>query len=165
MKRTLNITLALLIMAAVLGMSSCGYFLRPKPAHKKINLGNIDNRTHEPSLGDQLRVSLTRELMARGIHLRNGSDTTLSGTVESLEITPLAERAGVTVKYSVSARGLFRLEGTGDKDIHIRLPLRYIIDFGSNVPLDSLYAMRELAVKRAIEDMAADIAASVAAGR
>jgi len=151
---------------ALLLLVSCSYAIRPEPAVTTLSIGYIDNRTHEPKLSDALREELARELASRGIRVAEGLDHEISGTIESLEVTPLAERAGNIVKFSVNIRGDFAIrKAADDTEISISAPLSYIIAFGSDVPLDDLYSMREEAVRRAVAELAVDLAEAAAMGR
>jgi len=150
---------ALLVTAAI---ASCGYGIRPEPAIESISIGSIDNRTREPGLSDALRLALTTELSALGVRVSKGAEHLLSGTIEKLEVSPRAERAGSLVKYSISITGRFTLTGPAGETLTIRPPLSYIVAFGSDVPLESLYNMRDEAVRRATADLASDIASSAA---
>jgi hypothetical protein len=156
--------LALASLAFVL--LSCGYGIRTEPAVRAVSIGDMDNRTREPKLSDALREALTRELLSRGVRVAGGLDNVISGAIESLEVSPLAERSGTIVKFSVSIRGNFNLQkGPGGETTSLAVPLNYIVAFGSDVSLDSLYAMREEAVRRALADLAADLAATAATVR
>ena len=152
--------------AVALMLLSCNYGIRPEPAVRSLSIGHIDNRTREPKLSDSLREDLTRELLSRSIIVSDGLDNELSGAIESLEVTPLSERGGNIVKFSVSIRGDFFLrKGPEGQAIKLITPLSYLVAFGSDVSLDSLYAMREEAVRRAVADLASDLAAAAALGR
>jgi len=152
--------------ALVLVLLSCSYGIRPEPAVRSMSIGIIDNRTREPRLADRLREALTRELSAHSVRVSDGSENEISGTIENLDVTPLAERGGTIVKFSVSIGAEFELRrGPDGKAVKIAAPLAYMVTFGSDVPLDSLYSMREEAVRRAIVDLAADIAAAVVVSR
>jgi hypothetical protein len=152
--------------AAALLLMSCNYSIRPEPAVSSLSIGHIDNRTREPKLSDSLREELTRELASRSIRVAVGLDNEITGTIKSLEVNPLAERGGTIVKFSVSIRGDFILKkGPEDRPVKLLTPLSYIVAFGSDAPLDSLYSMREEAVHRAVADLAADLAAAAAINR
>jgi len=157
---------AIACVLTVLMISSCTYGIRTEPSVSSLSIGGLDNRTREPRLADRLRDALTIELSARGVRVSDGSANDISGTIESLDITPLAERGGAIVKFSVSIRADFQLRlGADGKTVKIAAPPAYMVTFGSDVPLDSLYSMREDAVRRAIVDLAADIAAAVVVSR
>jgi len=152
--------------AAALMLLSCSYVIRPEPAIKSLSIGTLDNRTHEPKLSDTLREELTRELVQRSIIVSEGLDSELDGTIKSIEVTPLAEKGGSIVKFSVNIQGDFNLrKGTEGQPIKLVTPLSYLVTFGSDVPLDPLYSMREEAVRRAIADLASDLAAAAALER
>lgn len=147
-------------------LTSCSYEVRPGPAVKALSIGHIDNRTHEPGLADFLREALTVELASRSVRVANGLENEISGTIESLDVTPLAEHGGAIVKFSVHIVGDFTLRtGAKGKQVKLSVPLSYIVAFGSDVPLDTLYSMREEAVRRAVFDLASDIAAAAVLSR
>ena len=146
-------------------LTSCGYSVRPEPAAKALSIGAIDNRTHEPGLAHTLRVELTDRLASRGVLVSDGSKEEITGTLRSLKVLPLAERGGLIVKFSVIIRGEFVLTNPDGTQRQLHTPLNYIVTFGSNVPLNALYSMRELAVKQAISELAEDIAAATAEDR
>lgn len=158
---------AALIMAlpVALIISSCGYGVRPEPRLRSVKLGAMDNRTHEPALNDTLRLALTRELLARGVKVNQNSGNEISGSMDRLDIKTLAERAGVAIKFSVTIFGRFSLRMEDGAKRELDIPLNYIVAFGSDVPLDDLYALREEAIKRAVHDLASDIATGAAFGR
>lgn len=161
-----GVTLAsVLAMAMALTLASCGYSLRPQPALKAVRIGDIDNRSHEPGLGDELRMALTMELASRGVRVSGSAGREISGTLSGIEISPLAVRSGVVVKFSVRIGGTFTLSGPDGKATELQTPLSYIVTFGSDVPLDDLYAMRQEAVRRAINNLAEDMAVAAAYGR
>lgn len=158
---------ALLVMALTmtLTLASCGYSIRPEPTVKAISIGNIDNRSHEPGLGDELRMALTMELVSRGVRVSDNAGHEISGALSGIEITPLAVRSGIVVKFSVRISGGFRLKGPEDEFTVLKTPLSYIVTFGSDVPLDNLYAMRQKAAQRAIKNLAEDLAVAAAYNR
>ena len=166
MERPEYISNALACLLTVLMFSSCTYGIRVEPAISRLSIGAIDNRTHEPRLADRLREALTVELSARSVRVSGSSPNEISGSIESLDITPLAERGGAIVKFSVNIRAEFELHrGLDGRTVKIAPPLAYMVTFGSDVPLDSLYSMRDEAVRRALVDLAADIAAAVVVSR
>lgn len=161
-----QISYLLTLSSAVIMLMSCSYGVRPEPAVKSLNIGHIDNRTHQPRLSDALREELTRELASRNVRVDREQENEISGTLESLEVTPLAERGGTIVKFSVIIMGDFNLrKGHDGSPVRLETPLSYIVVFGSDVPLDDLYSMREKAALRAVADLAADLAEAAAMGR
>jgi len=158
-------TLPLICLLLASALSACGYSVKREPAVKEVSIGYLDNRTHEPGLSDSLRTALTLELAARGVRASDGADTKITGTIAGLSVSPLAERRGTLVKFSVSMDGDFMLTGPGEEQRKLGTPLHYIVAFGSDAELGELYSMRDEAVRRAVADLASDIAAAVAEDR
>lgn len=162
---TIRIIITCLLSAGLI--SACAYGIRTEPVIKEVSIGHIDNRTQEPKLADMLRISLTRQLQARGVHVRthSGSANEISGVIKSITISPIATLKGVDIKFSVTIKNDFRLATAEGNPIPLNTPLSYMVTFGSDVPLDMVYAQREAAIRQAIDNLASDLAMAIAYNR
>lgn len=149
----------LLITCYSLLLGGCGYTLHGKAAlpFDAIQIERIENRTLEPKLQDRFHRVITEEFLKHGVTVSPNADYKLSGTINLFEMYVLAER-GVAVEYEVVMRGDFKLVGpSGDiKDLKgIGSP--FIVSFSGSGMLEDVLALKELALERALRDMATEI--------
>lgn len=165
MKRPLRALSALILLAAAaLFVSGCGYSMagskRAPLAFETVDIVYINNATLEPGLQDGFRKALSSELMKRGVILELGAKTRLSGTITRFVVTGLAEKDGYFTEYDVMISGRFRLKKAGGKEFDLGGRGPFIVSFPIMGGMAGFSGLKEVAVKRAVEDLAAEVAAA-----
>lgn len=152
--------LAAAVLAAAI-FAGCGYSLRKAPPVDSVRLGVIVNNTYEPRLSDFLYEDLSLELTKNGIRLGGGSGYSIRGSIDDVSLRGTAEKDGVTVQYEVTIEGSFFLVNPDGSEQPLRKSGVFIVTFGGAGALERLFASKELALRRAIENMSREIVASI----
>jgi hypothetical protein len=157
MKRTVKY---ILFVALALAVSGCGYTIKRSPV-TSVRIGDIENMTTEAKLDDRMTEALVSSFMKNGIKVSGGSDHSIEGTLESLELEQLAEEDEVTTSYQVIIEGQFFLVGPDGERTKLPGAGKYIVSFGSTGRLTPVIARKELAIQRALNNVAEEISAAV----
>lgn len=152
------------VLCSVL-LIGCGYSLRRAPSFTSLSVGPVANNTSEPRLQDIFYDSLSAELMKRGIRVASGADYRLESSLEEVHISSTAEKEGVSVQYEVTIKGQFFLVAPDGNKTPLRGSNVFTVAFGGEGALELLTAGKELAIKRALEDLSREIAAALARPR
>lgn len=163
MPRTFLVAMMAALLAALLApaLTGCGYSLRKGPAVRAVRIEPIANNTNEPRLQDFLYDALVEELMKQGVRVRGDAEHGIEGALNGFELRPTAEKEDVTVQYEVAIHGRFSLVGPDGSRTPLRERGAFIVTFGGEGALELLTAGKELAIQRALRDMAREIAASL----
>ena len=156
---------ALILACAMLLMASCGYSIRQNPAIPEIRIGKIRNMSFEPGLQDIFILSLERELTRRGIRVDRQAGYVLEGTINNIEIKGTAEANDVTVLYEVTITGTFYLVDPGGKRKKLKGRDNFIVFFNARGDLQRVMSSKQGALRRALDNLASDIATDVASAR
>lgn len=150
----------MLALIAVL-FAGCGYSLRKAPPVDSVRLGGIVNNTYEPRLSDFLYEALSLELAKNGIRVDAKAGHSIRGSIDNVALRGTAEKGGVTVQYEVTIEGSFFLVSPDGSERPLRKSGVFIVTFGGTGALERLFASKELALKRALENMSREIVASI----
>lgn len=159
--RSLSVVLCTLFIA--LCFTACGYTVhgRANLPFQSVSIGKIVNKTFESKLEDRMRVALAEELLKNGFALDNGADYRIDGVINTFELRILAEKAGVAVQYEVVVKGDFKLLDSSGKAKPLRGGGAFIVSFQSADTLPDVMARKEKARDRALQDLSAEIVASM----
>ncbi|HEB01936.1 MAG TPA: hypothetical protein ENI12_01740 [Nitrospirae bacterium] len=157
--------LALMLACAMLLAASCGYSIRQNPAISEVRIGKIRNMSFEPGLQDIFILSLERELTRQGIRVDRQAGYVLEGTINNIQIKGTAEDEDVTVQYEVTITGTFYLVAPGGKRKELRGRDNFIVSFNARGDLQRVMSSKEGALRRALDNLAADVASDVASAR
>lgn len=146
-----------LCMAVLWG---CGYSVRRAPVDS-VRIGPIENATYEARLEDRLAEVLAPELLKNGIRVDESSSYAIEGTLESLALESIAEADEVTTTYRVTITGRFVLRGPEGEERKLPGGGKYITIFSSRGDLTSVIAQKDLAIRRAVKDLAEEISAQI----
>jgi len=156
-----NLSGFILLMAlCAAALQGCGYSVRRSPV-SSVRIGAIENMTPEARLEDRLSEALVSSLLRNGIRVSPASDHAIEGTLKGLSLEQLSERDELTTTYRVIVDGEFFLTGPGGEKKRLAGGGKYIVTFSSRGDLTSVIAAKEIAVERALEDLAEEISASV----
>ena len=156
---------ALILACAMLLVASCGYSIRQSPAVSEVRIGKIKNMSFEPGLQDTFIISLERELTRRGIRVDRRAGYVLEGRINNVQIKGTAEAEDVTVQYEVTIIGDFFLVHPDGKKKELRGRDNFIVSFNARGDLQSVMASKEGALRRALDNLASDVASDVASAR
>lgn len=145
---------------------SCGYrFTGLKHAGMgSVKIGEIKNTAREPGLSDGLATALAEELTKRGIEISSGSGYEISGSVNGFEMKGISEKGGFFSEYEISISGEFRLRTPDGKTEKLLGEMPFVVHYGAKGGLKEVMAEKEEAVRRALEGLASEIAASIIYG-
>jgi len=153
--------LALVSVLAAVIFAGCGYSLRKSPPVDSVRLGVIVNNTYEPRLSDLLYEALSLELTKNGIRVYAGAGHSIRGSIDEVTLRGTAEKDNVTIQYEVTIEGSFFLVGPDGSELPLRKSGVFIVTFGGTGALERLFASKELALRRALENMSREMVASI----
>ncbi len=144
----------------ILLLGSCGYSVHRHASlpFGEINIGPIDNATLEPKLQDKLSRALTEEFSKQGIMVTPEAQLKLTGSITKFDMISLSEKAGITVEYRVIIDADFRItdaQGKVREARHVSSP--FIVSFTGTGDMANLLAARDLAEKKAMEDLSEEL--------
>lgn len=152
-----------LILAAALCVAvlwGCGYGIR-RASINSVRIGAIENASYEARLEDRLAEALASELPKNGIRVDEDSGYAIEGTIETLSVESIAEANEVTTTYRITITGSFVLRGPGEEERKLPGSGKYITTFSSRGDLTSVIAQKDLAISRAVRDLAEEISAQI----
>lgn len=150
----------LVALLALLAVSGCGYSVK-KSTVTSVRIGDIENMTSQARLDDMLSDALAAALLKNGIEVRNNSEHSIEGTLKTLSLYQLSEREELATTYRVNIEGEFFLVGAEGERTRLPGGGKYIVTFSSEGSLTPVIANKELAIGRAVEDLAEEISASI----
>jgi hypothetical protein len=156
--------LLLAAMSALL-VVSCGYSLRKSTPMSAMRLGAIENKTYEPRLQDLLFEALSVELQKQGIRVDSGAAHAITGTIDKFIVVPTAEKDDVTIQWELIIEGSFFLTSPDGAKKPLRKSNIFIVTFGGEGPLEQVLASREVAIEKALRDLARELVTSAIYGR
>ena len=157
MKSLIRCFLVVALCMAVL--SGCGYSMQQTTMAVKI--GPVENMTGEAGLEDRLTEALVSSLMRNGIRVSGSSGNVINGNLRSLSLDVLSEQAELSTTYRVTIKGEFFLMVPDGADKKLPGGGKFIVTFSSRGALTSVIASKELAIERALGDMAEEISAAL----
>jgi hypothetical protein len=150
----------IMIAVLMLALSACGYSIK-RSTVDSVRIGDIENMTSEAKLEDRLTEALLASFLKNGIKVTQSSGHSVEGTLETLELRQLSEKSAPTTTSQVVIKGeFFLVQPEGEKK---ELPGggKYIVTFSSEGALTPIIANKELAIERALNDIAEEISAAV----
>jgi len=148
--------LGFFILIAIM-LPGCGYniYRQGNLPFTEIEIGLIDNRTFEPKLQDKLHAALSEEFVKHGIAVKSGGATKISAVIHVFAMTILSEKQDFTTEYRVDIHTDFIVEDKNKKRAeHKNISSPFIVSLTTPDDLGRLLGMKELAEKRAMEDIA-----------
>jgi hypothetical protein len=142
-------------------LAGCGYSIKKSMPVSSVRLGEIENRTSEAKLQDRFREILTHELMKNGIRVSGKSEHEIHGFIGDLKLKGSAEAEDVTVVYEVTVGGSFFLRGPDGEDRPLKSEGEFIVDFSSSGELSNVMSQKEIAIRKALEDIAEELVDSL----
>ncbi|TAN43890.1 MAG: hypothetical protein EPN22_08800 [Nitrospirae bacterium] len=142
-------------------LDGCGYAVRGKAElpFDSIALGRIENQTLEPKLQDKLNRALAETFNAYGVTLSSSAKYRIEADITKITLTALSEQELTASEYEISILADFRLVDTEKSianKIGVASPFRAA--FTAVSPLENLTAQKELAMERALKNLAEELA-------
>ncbi len=153
--------LMVLLASVFLLLAGCGYNFVSSAPIDTVKLGEIKNMTLEPGMQDQFYETLALELVRKGISIDPSAPYTITGTLEKVAVGNLVMKDHLTVQYEVTVRGDFFLEGPGKRKRPLRKSNVFIVTFVRMGALEGVISERERAIKIALKDLSAELAAAI----
>ncbi|MBF0328080.1 MAG: hypothetical protein HQL10_02900 [Nitrospirae bacterium] len=155
------------LFSALLLVNACGYAVRGKAElpFDSIAFGSIQNHTLEPKLQDKLNRALAETFASYGFRLSSSAKYRIEADVTKFTLTALSEQELTASEYEISILADFRLidiEKNTTKKIEGTDPFR--TSFAAVSPLENLTAQKELAMDRAVKNLAEELARSIVYG-
>lgn len=150
----------ILIACLIPALSACGYSIK-RSTVDSVRIGNIENMTSEAKLEDRFTEALTDSFMKNGIRVSGSSGHSVEGTLETLDLRQLSEEADLTTTYQVVITGKFFLVPPEGEKKELPGGGKYVVTFSSEGTLTPIIANKELAIERALRDIAEEISAAV----
>ncbi len=150
----------ILIACLMLSLSGCGYSIK-RSTVDSVRIGNIENMTSEAKLEDRFTEALTASFLKNGIKVSGNSGHSVEGTLQKLELRQLSEEADLTTTYQVVIEGKFFLVPPEGEKKELPGGGKYVVTFSSEGALTPIIANKELAIERALSDIAEEISAAV----
>ncbi|MEK7712398.1 MAG: LPS assembly lipoprotein LptE [Nitrospirota bacterium] len=147
-------------------LSGCGYTLQGRDTlpFTSVKIGKIENRTFEPKLGDKFQKALADELIRNGIMISKNAGHVISGTIDDLKLTPLAEKEGVASEYQVIIKARFFLTSPDGKVKELRNSGVFTVSFSGSGNIENIVAAKEQAAETAMRNLASEIRAGIVYG-
>jgi len=144
-------------------VSGCGYTLQGRDTlpFTSVKIGKIENKTFEPKLEDRFQKALAEELIKNGIMLSKAAGHIINGTIDDLQLKPLAEKQGVAVEYEVIIKANFYLTFPDGKVTALRNTGVFIVSFYGDSSIENLRASKEQALDTAMRNLASEIRAGI----
>lgn len=144
-------------------LTGCGYTIqgRSELPFPSVSIDRINNKTYEPEIDDRMREILTEELIRRGFVVDHSSDYKIFGSLNSLELRTLSEKAGVAVEYEVVIRGEFNLRTPSGAVKNLRSEGPFIVSFSSAERLQDVMTLKERAIEKALRDLSQELIISI----
>lgn len=143
---------------------SCGYALHSKTSlpFRSIRIGEVENRTVEPKLQDKLSRALVDELLRQGVAVDQGADYHLTGRIDQFSLRVLSEVSDIATEYEVVIKGNFVVTDPSGQRRELRdIGSPFIVSLSGSGELTPILARKELAVEKAVQDMARQIVAAL----
>jgi hypothetical protein len=141
-------------------LNGCGYSIHRQASlpFREIGIGSIENRTLEPKLQDKLHRALVEEFRKQGISVTPAAANRITGVISNFNMVGLSEKEDIVVEYSVMVNADF---GVVDREGKVRelknISSPFIVSFTGSEDLGRLLATRDMAVERAMRDIAMQI--------
>lgn len=141
-------------------VSGCGYTLQSRSTlpFQEVDLGRVENKTHEPKLEDRLARAFGQVLPEYGIDLSKGARYRIEADITKFDLVVLSEVSLYVSEYQVTAVTTARLI---DRQTNTVTPITssgpFVTYFRSTGGIESVLANKELATDRAMRDIAQDI--------
>lgn len=160
------INFALLIFNFAFLLAGCGYTLQGRDTlpFTSVKIGRIENKTFEPKLEDKFQKALADELIRNGIMISNSAKHIINGTIDDLQLKPLAEKEGVASEYQVIIKARFFLTSPDGKVKELRNSGVFTVSFSGSGNIESLVAAKEQAAETAMRNLASEIRAGIVYG-
>lgn len=152
--------LVLLAALVCLFLSGCGYTLQSRSnlPFQEVDLGRIENKTHEPKLEDRLARALGQVLPEYGIELSKGARYRIEAEITQFQLTALSEISLYVSEYQVTATTNVRVIDHQTKEVTtIASSGPFVTYFRSTGGIESVLANKEIATDRAMRDIAQDV--------
>lgn len=143
---------------------SCGYALHSKASlpFRSIRIDAIENRTVEPKLQDKLRRALVDEFLRQGIDVDQWAASHLRGRIDQFALRVLSEVSDIATEYEVVIKGSFVVTDPSGQSREVRdIASPFIVSFSGSGDLTPMLARKEIAVEKAVQDMARQIVAAL----
>lgn len=152
----------LVLFAALVSLflSGCGYTLQSRSnlPFQEVDLGRVENKTHEPKLEDRLARALGLVLPEYGIELSKSARHRIEAEIIKFELTALSEISLYVSEYQVTATTNIRVIDRQTREV-TTIPSSgpFITYFRSTGGIENVLANKELATDRAMRDIAQDV--------
>ncbi len=147
----------LLSLIICLFLNGCGYTMQSRSnlPFQEIDLGRVENKTHEPKLEDRLARAIGSVFPEYGFDISPNSRYRLECDINAFTMSVLSEVGLTAAEYQISTAVTIRLVDTGSGKITVINPVSpFITFFRSTGRLESVMAQKELATDRAMRDVA-----------
>jgi hypothetical protein len=138
-------------------LNGCGYTLQSRSnlPFQEIDLGKVQNKTHEPKLEDRLARAIGSVFPEYGFDISPNAPYRLECDVDSFNMAVLSEVGLTAAEYQITTSVTMRLiETKTGKITTIRPASPFVTYFRSTGRLESVMAQKELATDRAMRDVA-----------
>ncbi len=153
----MNKLILLSLIACLFLMNGCGYTMQSRsnlPFHE-IDLGRVENKTHEPKLEDRLARAIGSVFPEYGFDISPNSRYRLECDINAFTMSVLSEVGLTAAEYQIATVVTIRLVDTGSGEITVIKPVSpFVTFFRSTGRLESVMAQKELATDRAMRDVA-----------
>ncbi|HSW64059.1 MAG TPA: LPS assembly lipoprotein LptE [Dissulfurispiraceae bacterium] len=149
--------LFLLITAVCMFLTGCGYTMQSRanlPFHE-IDLGRVENKTHEPKLEDRLARAIGLVFPEYGFDISPHAGYRLECDIETFTMTVLSEIGLTAAEYQIATGVTMRLVETKSGKVTVMKPASpFVTYFRSTGRIEAVMAQKELATDRAMRDVA-----------
>lgn len=141
-------------------LSGCGYTLQSRATlpFQEVELGRIENMTHEPKLEDRLARALAQVFPEYGIDLSRSARHRIEADITGFELLALSEKSLYVAEYQVRATTAIRIiDREAETVTTVKSSGPFVTYFRATGGIESVLAGKELATERAMRDIAQDI--------
>lgn len=138
----------------------CGYTLQSRATlpFQEVELGRIENMTHEPKLEDRLARALAQVFPEYGIDLSPGARHRIEADITGFELIALSEKSLYVAEYQVRATTAVRIiDREAGTVTTVKSSGPFVTYFRSTGGIESVLAGKERASEHAMRDIAQDI--------
>jgi hypothetical protein len=140
--------------------SGCGYTLQTRQnlPFQEIELGRIQNLTHEPKLEDRLARALATTFPEYGIEISPSARYRMEADITGFELNVLSEQSLYAAEYQVRAITTVRIiDRQTNKVTTLSSSGPFVTYFRTTGGIEAVLAGKDLAVERGMRDIAQDI--------
>lgn len=150
-------SLAVFLILFVLG---CGYQIKKDLPFEFISIGNVENKTFEPKIQDNLKAFIAQAFLEYGFKLDSSARYKIESEIVRFDVIPIAESNLSATLYQINIKARFKIINQQTNKVfsfdETEAPFTNTT-FGSTSSLQDLLTQREIAISNALKNLSQDI--------